>query len=214
MSRFVTHPLESIGPRLNAMLADVGQPPLSAGAAAQCEAYHNVLMRWNSKINLTAIRREEEILRRHFVESIAVARALPAGIQKLLDFGSGAGFPGLPIAICRPEISVVLAESQLKKSAFLREAVRSAGIAVEVYGNRAETIGRLFDCVALRAVDQMEEAAKVASSLVAPGGWIALMTTHSESADLTAAIGKAFSWREPLLLPSADARVLLLGRWG
>jgi 16S rRNA (guanine527-N7)-methyltransferase len=214
MSRLVTHPLESIGPRLNAMLAEAGQPPLSSAGAAQCDAYHTVLRRWNAQINLTAIRSEEETLRRHFVESIAVARALPQGIQTLLDFGSGAGFPGLPIAICRPEISVVLAESQMKKAAFLREAVRSTGIAVEVYGSRAETNVRRFDCVTLRAVDRMHEAAKAASSLVAPAGWLALMTTHPESAELVGAVGKAFTWREGIPLPSADARILLLGRWG
>lgn len=214
MSRLVTHPLEGTARHLSEILTETGQPPLSAEALAQFESYYRVLQRWNAQINLTAIRSEEEILRRHFVESIAVARALPGGIQRLLDFGSGAGFPGLPIAICRPEISVVLAESQVKKSAFLRETMRNLGIAVEVHSGRAEAIGRVFDCVILRAVDQMQAAAKAASSLVAPGGWLALMTTHSGSADLIQGIGRAFTWQEPVLLPSAEARILLLGRWG
>ena len=78
---------------------------------------------------LTAIRDEEGILTRHFVESIVCARALPAGIATLLDVGSGAGFPGIPIALCRSEIAVTLAESQGKKAAFLQEAVRVLGVA-------------------------------------------------------------------------------------
>ncbi|HWE83343.1 MAG TPA: 16S rRNA (guanine(527)-N(7))-methyltransferase RsmG [Terracidiphilus sp.] len=212
MSRILAHPLESIAPRLNAILAEAGQPPLPPDKAAVFSAYYSILHRWNAKISLTAIRSEEEILRRHFVESIAVARALPTGIQSLLDFGSGAGFPGLPVAICRPEILVVLAESQQKKVAFLREAVRGTGMAVEIFSDRAELIVRRFGCVTLRAVDRMRDAANAASLLVESGGFLALMTTHSGMNDLISAIGGAFTWYETIPLPSAEARILLLGR--
>jgi len=90
--------------------------------ASEFGAYAALLIRWNARMNLTAVRDEEGILRRHFAESIVCARILPPGITTLLDFGSGAGFPGLPIALCRREIAVTLAESQGKKVAFLREA--------------------------------------------------------------------------------------------
>ena len=96
------------GVRLNALLAEAGLAPLDAVLAGRFEDYLSLLLRWNARVNLTAIRDEEGILRRHFVESIACARALPAGIATLLDFGSGAGFPGIPIALCRPEIAVTL----------------------------------------------------------------------------------------------------------
>ena len=89
------------------------------------DAYLSLIVRWNARTSLTAIRDEEGIVSRHFVESIACAVAVPAGVRTLLDFGSGAGFPGIPIALCRPEISVTLAESQNKKAAFLREAIRT-----------------------------------------------------------------------------------------
>ena len=92
------------------------------------EEYLALILRWNSRMNLTAIRDEEEILARHFVESIACAQHFPEGIGTLLDFGSGAGFPGIPIALCRPEIAVTLAESQSKKAAFLQETVRILGL--------------------------------------------------------------------------------------
>lgn len=203
---------EGIGPALNSLLVGAGQPPLTFSATRQFETYFDLLQRWNEKINLTAIRTESEILSRHFVESIAVARALPFGIGTLLDFGSGAGFPGIPIALCRPEIAVVLAESQLKKAAFLREAARSLTVPIEVYGARAEAIVRQFHCVTLRAVDRMREAVTTASSLVVAGGWLALLITEPALRDLSETAGPEFSWRPPLPLPSAESRVLLLGR--
>ncbi|MFZ0394488.1 MAG: 16S rRNA (guanine(527)-N(7))-methyltransferase RsmG [Terracidiphilus sp.] len=206
--------IDRIAPRLNALLAEVGQKPLSLKAAEQCDAYHAVLMRWNARINLTGIRGQEQILRRHFVESIAAARALPAGIATLLDFGSGAGFPGLPIAICRPQIAVVLAESQLRKAAFLREAVRAIDIPVEVYSGRAETMVRTFDCVILRAVDRMGLAVTAAASLVSNPGWLALLTTQPLTEELKALAGSGFSWSQPAPLPSAEARVLIVGKKG
>ena len=86
------------------------------------------------------MRDEQGILSRHFVESIVVARELPQGIRTLLDFGSGAGLPGIPIALCRPEIAVTLAESQGKKAAFLQEAVRVLAISAMVHAGRAETL--------------------------------------------------------------------------
>ncbi len=113
--------------RLNALLAEAGQLPLDSAVAARFEDYLILLQRWNARTNLTAIRDEEDILRRHFIECIATAHALPFQAGTLLDFGAGAGFPGIPIALCCPEIHVTLAESQGKKTAFLREAVRTLG---------------------------------------------------------------------------------------
>jgi 16S rRNA G527 N7-methylase RsmG len=117
------------GERLNALLAAAALDTLSPDRTSRFESYLSLFIRWNARVSLTAIRDEDGILTRHFVESIACARALPAGIATLLDFGSGAGFPGIPIALCRPEIAVTLAESQGKKAAFLREAVRQLGLA-------------------------------------------------------------------------------------
>jgi len=156
--------------RLNTLLAEASQAPLDTAQTQRFEALLLLFLRWSARINLTSIRGEEGILSRHFVESIACARALPAGISTLLDFGSGAGFPGLPIALCRPEIAVTLAESQGKKAAFLHEAVRVLGVAAKVHSGRAETLATAFDCVTLRAVDKMERAVQSAARLVRPGG--------------------------------------------
>lgn len=197
--------------RLNELLRFSGLDPLELAIAAQFDSYLSLILRWNSRMNLTSVRDSDGILVRHFIESIACARALPAGIATLLDFGSGAGFPGLPIALCRPEIAVTLAESQGKKAAFLREAIRTVAMPVTVYEGRAETIHAHFDCVALRAVDKMPEAVLAAVGLVRPSGWLALMTTITDLTTLrSAAIG--FQWEREIALPGASNRILALAR--
>jgi len=205
---------DSTGVRLNAFLAEAGQEPLNAAQVVGFEEYLSLILRWNTRVNLTAIRDEEGILKRHFVESIACARALPAGIGTLLDFGSGAGFPGIPIALCRPEIAVSLAESQGKKAAFLQEAIRVLGITAKVHSGRAEALHTEFDCVTLRAVDRMERAVAEAARLVRPGGWLVLMTSGKELEMLKEAAGAEFVWREILPQHGGEDRLLALGTRG
>jgi 16S rRNA (guanine527-N7)-methyltransferase len=125
----------------------------------QLSQYLDLLLKWNARTNLTAIRDPEEIIRRHFGESLFAAQHI-GPCATLLDFGSGAGFPGLPIALLRPEIAVTLAESQNKKATFLREVVRTLGLSVEIWPARAETMpeSRQFHTVTLRAVDNMAAA--------------------------------------------------------
>jgi 16S rRNA (guanine527-N7)-methyltransferase len=199
------------GGRLNELLAECGLETLDEAQTKHFEDYLSLLLRWNARVNLTAIRDEDGILKRHFVESIACARALPTEIHTLLDFGTGAGFPGIPIALCRPEIAVTLAESQGKKAAFLSEAARVLGMDAKVHSARAEALGSQFDCVTLRAVDKMEKAVKAAAQLVRPGGWMALMTTEIELEKLKLAAGAEFSWAGVARLPGSEDRLLALG---
>jgi 16S rRNA (guanine527-N7)-methyltransferase len=200
------------GAQLNALLSGAGLEPVEEATAARFAAYLALLERWNSRINLTAVRGEDAILARHFVESIACARALPKGIRTLLDYGSGAGLPGLPIALCRPEMSVTLAESQGKKAAFLREAVRVLGVPVRVYAGRAEALAERFDCVVMRAVDRMAEAVQAARERVDAGGWLAVMTTGRDMDGLKRAAGAGLGWKDAAKLPGGEDRVLMLGR--
>ncbi len=198
--------------RLQALLTAAGLTPLDDETAGRFEVYLSLFLRWNERLNLSAIRDEEGILSRHLIESIMVARVLPQGIATLLDFGSGAGLPGIPIALCRPEIAVTLAESQGKKAAFLQEAVRVLGLQVRVHAGRAEALRAAFDCVVLRAVDKMPKAVAAAVPLVAPAGWLALMTTHADVASLREAAGTRIAWGEPIKLPLGDGRILVLGQ--
>jgi len=142
--------------------------------------YLDHLIKWNARTNLTAIRDPGAIVQRHFGESLFAARILTqtlAPTASLLDFGSGAGFPGLPIQLYRPTLRVTLAESQGKKAAFLREAVRTLALPTEVWPGRVEAMppSRRFDCITLRAVDRMDDALKAATARVAPGGTLAIL---------------------------------------
>jgi len=207
----VSEEAATAGVRLNVLLAEAGQERLDADLAGRFASYLSLIIRWNARLNLTAIRDEEGILSRHFVESISCARALPAGMATLLDFGSGAGFPGVPIALCRPEIVVTLAESQEKKAAFLNEALRVLRIGAKVHSGRAETLRAEFDCVTMRAVDKMESAVQTAGRLVRPGGWLALMITRAQLEPMKAAAGAEFSWASPVEMAGGGDRLIALG---
>lgn len=202
----------NVSDRLNALLSSAGLPRLDNDLIFRFEAYLSLLLRWNARINLTAIRGEEGILSRHFVESIACAYAIPPGVRTLLDFGSGAGFPGVPIALCRPEISVTLAESQAKKAAFLQEAVRALELTASVSTQRAETLDARFDCVTMRAVDQMGKAVSAAPRLLATNGSLVLMTTTPELPALQKAAGPGFRWQPGIALRFSSDRIIAIGK--
>ncbi len=197
--------------RLQALLTAAGLPPLDEATADQFVVYFSLFLRWNERLNLSAIRDEEGILSCHLIESIVVAGDLPKGIRTLLDFGSGAGLPGIPVALCRPDIAVTLAESQNKKAAFLQEAVRVLGIRAEVHAGRAEVLRTVFDCVVLRAVDRMPKAVAAAVPLVAPAGWLALMTTSNGLEGLQRAAGTEFSWTAQTPLSAGTDRIVAFG---
>jgi 16S rRNA (guanine527-N7)-methyltransferase len=182
-------------------------PPI---AGQQFLDFLNLLLRWNARLNLTAIRTPEEILRRHFVEGAFVAQHLPEKLGTLLDFGSGAGFPGIPIAICRPGLRVTLAESQGKKVSFLREAVRILGISAEVYHGRVESLPaeKKYGIVTLRAVDKMQEAIRHAGCR--SSGLLSVMTTLRSVPGFKALVPDVV-WHDPIALPNSSTAVLLLG---
>lgn len=169
-----------MGPLSAAEIGELLRPLLqTAPAAGLCESletYLELLVRWNSRMNLTAIREPKAMVRRHFGESLALAEQLPAS-GTLLDFGSGAGFPGIPVQIFRPGLRVVLAEAQAKKASFLREAVRTLGLGAEVWSGRVEALppDRVFDVVTMRAVDDTGEMLPLAWERVAAGGVLALL---------------------------------------
>jgi 16S rRNA (guanine527-N7)-methyltransferase len=190
------------------------EPELDATAQKQLEAYLALLLLWNARINLTAVREPDEIVRRHFAESIYAAEHIPKKVKTLLDYGSGAGFPGIPIAICRPEIGVTLAESQQKKAAFLREAVRTLALKADVFPGRVEAMepARVFDAVTLRAVDKMTEACQTAVQRLAVGGWIGIFTTR-KTEELIEKKVKGIRWDEPRVeIPGSDQEILKTGR--
>jgi 16S rRNA (guanine527-N7)-methyltransferase len=194
-------------------LQECGHETLSAQQFQSFQAYLSLLQRWNAKVSLTSIRDEETILRRHFLESIVCARLLPDGIATLLDYGSGAGFPGVPCAICRPEIKVTLAESQAKKAVFLREVVRTLDLHADVHGGRVEDLGPgiRYDAVVLRAVDRMRDACAAARLRVREGGWLVIFSTEVSLGVLLSSLS-GFKWGRPEPFPGTDQEVLLIGQ--
>lgn len=98
--------------------------PVSSQQAALLESHYQALLRWNMVLNLTRITELAEAIRRHYCESIFLAFQLPPGPLKLADIGSGGGFPGIPVGVVRPDLSVTLVESHQRKAVFLREATR------------------------------------------------------------------------------------------
>ncbi len=174
---------------------------------AQLAAYLELLLKWNARTNLTAVRSPEQIVQRHFGESLFVGIHL-GPCASLLDFGSGAGFPGIPIQLLRPNLPVTLAESQHKKAAFLREAVRILSLPTEVWSGRVEAMPteRRFDTVTLRAVDQMD-AAVCQASLRASNR---VLIVGSSPLPIYPSLAEHFRIEEPIALPESHHGVLLI----
>jgi len=172
-----------------------GLADLSADQVEKFALYLNLLLKWNAKTNLTAIRDEVGVVRRHFVESALCAERIPVNVKTLLDFGSGGGFPGVPISIMKPGIRVTLAESQGKKAAFLSEVTRQLGLNACVHSKRAEELALKFNCVTLRAVDKMALAISAASKLVSDEGYLLVMTSLGELDSVKTAAGEGFDWQ-------------------
>jgi 16S rRNA (guanine527-N7)-methyltransferase len=172
--------------------------------ASQLLLYLDLILKWNARTNLTAIRTPDEIVRRHFGESLFSAAHL-GPCSTLLDYGSGAGFPGIPIQLAHPNLAVTLAESQGKKAAFLREAVRTLHLPTEIWPHRVESMSdnRTFDVITLRAVDDMTSAVTEASRRATSR--ILLLTTASSSYH---ALSKDFILDQPIPVPASTSSVL------
>jgi 16S rRNA (guanine527-N7)-methyltransferase len=159
---------------------------LGSEQISQLIAYLELLLRWNKKINLTAIRDPEECITRHFGETLYAGHWIMLN-GRLLDVGSGAGFPGLSLKIVFPDLSVTLLEPVAKKRGFLKEVARVCGMNfVEVRGERLEDFARskslpAYDAVTARAVGHLEQLIPLASRCLKPGGKILLWLSHKQA---------------------------------
>ena len=198
---------------LQELLSPFVTKPLGENKLCQLQLYLDLLLKWNARISLTAIRDPQEIVQRHFGESLFAAEQLQLdATSTLIDFGSGAGFPGLPIKIAAPHLEVTLIESQQKKVAFLREAIRTLQLdKTTVFAGRAEQSFLRSQIVTSRAVEKFEGALPAAASLVEPGGRLALLIGSNQT-QLAAKTLPRFDWQAPIPVPASRARVIYMGQ--
>lgn len=128
-----------------------GALPCPPAVVSRLFLHFELLRRWNRHLNLTSIRKDSEMVLRHYCESLFLGLHLPAGVISVVDVGSGGGFPGIPVAILRPEIRMLLVESHQRKAVFLREATRSEAN-VHVFASRAGHLTESFDWLVSRGV--------------------------------------------------------------
>ena len=209
---------------------------LSATQLQSISTYIDILLHWNARINLTAIRNEEEIVTRHFGESLFAASHLfppypvpysvpsvvkdfdvaearsPKAEARLADLGSGAGFPGIPIKLWAPDIALTVIESNQKKATFLRELTRALTLTdVNIQNARAETLPpHTFDVATLRAVERLPKVLPVAAALLAPQGRLALLISTSQLESTRSTLPN-FSWDHPIPIPKSQSRIILAG---
>ncbi len=284
--------------RISTLLEPYLLEPLTPAQFERISTYIDILLRWNSRTNLTSIRNPDEIVTRHFGESLFAAQTLfptanrvgtatpvnpaepssaenartsappdsPHPLQTLviptegrnplsassahpssanlaritkgspstpqapgaeatsaeaqrgalptldlLDIGSGAGFPGIPIHLWAPNLRATLIESQQKKVAFLREVVRALTLTgIDVSPDRAEDFPSTAHTVTLRAVERFDQILPIAARLVAPQGRLALLISESQIQKAQIILPR-FTWHPPFPIPHSVSRVLMIG---
>jgi 16S rRNA (guanine527-N7)-methyltransferase len=179
----------------------------------QIQQYIELLLLWNTKVNLTAIRNPLEILYRHFCESMFAAGALPLETGRLADVGSGGGFPGLPLKIIRPGLRVFLVESNLKKATFLTEVIRELRLTdTQVLVRRYEELGEEIaplDFVCSRALGEFPSFLDWARMDQIAAKQVILWVGARDLPEIRNT--RTWDWREPIQVPHSLRRFLFVG---
>ena len=186
---------------------------LSAAASARLLDYIQLIAKWNKVHNLTAVRELQEMVTLHLLDSLTIVAHVPQG-ARVIDVGSGAGLPGIPLAIARADVQVTLLDSNHKKTAFLRQAKGELRLEnVEVIADRVEDVAtqtspqELFDVVVSRAFSDLPDLVAAARHLLAPNGVMLAMKgvyPYEELTKVPATV--ALDKVVPLTLPGADAQ--------
>jgi len=191
---------------------DIFHIPVSDEQIQLLQRFMQILLRWNEKMNLTAIRDPLEILYRHFCESMYAATVVPIS-GRLADIGSGGGFPGIPLKIMRPDLELFLVESNIKKGTFLAEAVRELGfsnarVLISRYEELLEELAPL-DYVCSRALGEFGPLLDWAASDQLSANQVLLWVGGRDLEEIRKAPN--WEWQEPIPVPQSLQRYLLLG---
>lgn len=185
---------------------------LDPAIAAPLLAYLELLVRWNRAYNLTAVREPLDMVDKHLLDSLAMHPHVDAIARRggrLADLGTGAGLPGIPLAIAKPGLRVTLVESNGKKVRFMREVVRRLGLAdVEVVESRIEALDRpgLYDAITARALATLPLIVELGGHLLQPGGQLlAMKGTYPDTEIGALPVGWTASASHPLRVPGLDA---------
>lgn len=182
------------------------------GLSERIRAYVGLLLEWNRKISLTAVRDPVEIVRFHFGESLFAASALDIFDGRLADVGSGAGFPGIPLAMAIPGLQATLIEANAKKAAFLSEIVRRLELSnVWVLRGRMEDTTQIgtLDYVCARAVGKHASLMRWSSGRLAHKGKLLLFLGEVDAQQVRQTGG--WNWDSPIRIPESSRRFLLCG---
>ena len=176
--------------------------------------YSSLLLKWNRSVSLTAITDLVEIVGRHFGESMYASRLLPVENCRLVDIGTGAGFPGLALKIICPDIKLVLIESNKKKCAFLNEVVRVLGFtSVEIHAERFEQVRPESvqpNIITSRAVGDFKRLIRWSKNALARRGHLVLWVGSDDSTRIASTPG--WVWQPAARIPDSQRRFLLIGR--
>lgn len=187
--------------------------PLQEAEAGALEAHYRLLRHWNRRINLTGLRDEHAILRRHFLEPIA-AGSLLGDEGTLVDLGSGNGFPAIPLKVLHPGLRLVMVESSERKSAFLWAVIRELGLQdARVETRRVRGTADLADLLpcrylSLRAVRGRDLLGGERVKILEPGGLALLFVSRGEAEDLRRRGLPGLRWVQSRSLPSGPGSVL------
>ena len=189
---------------------------VSANALGHLVTYQKLLLRWNQRINLTALRTPRRIVRQLFGESLYLTRVLVLR-GRLLDVGTGAGFPGLALKMAVPSLDLTLIEANRRKCAFLKEVVRACGLAgVRVVSKRfqewvAQAGGYVADVSTTRAVDVSADFLELLAGVTSPDGRAVFYTTDAIARRIRST-ARGWAWLEQVPVPNTRAHSLLMAR--
>lgn len=195
---------------------------LEEGVLERLDLYAQLLTEWNEKINLTAITEPEEICVKHFLDSLLLLRKADLPKQaRLIDVGTGAGFPGVPCALARPDLRLTLLDSLQKRVIFLQALTAELSVPADCLHARAEEAGRdpglreQFDCATARAVAHLRELSEYCLPFVKVGGFFAALKGGdveeelSQSRQAIRLLGGQVEAVEAYRLPDGSARTLI-----